>query len=63
MRACIPGRKQRKTSVRYDKRREKRRNRIEIMFGSLKDWRRLTTRNDRCPKIFLPAIARAAPAI
>ncbi len=30
IRACIPGRKQRKTPVRYDKRRYKRRNRIEI---------------------------------
>ena len=33
IRACIPGRKQRKTTVRYDKHRYKRRNRIEIMFG------------------------------
>ena len=31
--ACIPGRKQRKAAVKYDKRRYKRRNRIEIMFG------------------------------
>ena len=38
--ACIPGRKQRKKPVKYDKRRYKRRNRIEIMFGRLKDWRR-----------------------
>ena len=37
--ACIPGRKQRKKAVKYDKRRYKRRNRIEIMFGRLKDWR------------------------
>jgi transposase len=33
IRACIPGRKKRKTPVKYDKRR----NRIEIMFGRLKD--------------------------
>ena len=33
IRACIPGRKKRKTPVKYDKRRYKRRNRIEIMFG------------------------------
>jgi len=33
IRACIPGRKQRKASVKYDKRRYRRRNRIEIMFG------------------------------
>ena len=39
IRACIPGRKQRKMPVKYDKRRYKRRNRIEIMFGRLKDWK------------------------
>jgi transposase len=63
IRACIPGRKQRKTSVKYDKRRYKRRNRIEIMFGRLKDWRRVATRYDRCPKVFLSAIALAATVI
>jgi transposase len=49
--------------VRYDKRRYKRRNRIEIMFGWLKDWRRVATRYDRCPKVFLSAIALAAVVI
>jgi hypothetical protein len=63
IRACIPGRKQRKTTVKYDKRRYKRRNRIEIMFGRLKDWRRVATRYDRCPKVFLSAIALAAVVI
>ncbi len=48
--------------VRYDKRRYKRRNRIEIMFGRLKDWRRVATRYDRCPKVFLSAIALALAA-
>ena len=38
IKVCIPGRKSRKTTVKYDKRRYKRRNRIEIMFGRLKDW-------------------------
>lgn len=37
IRACIPSRKQRKTPVQYDKRRYKRRSRIEIMFGRPKD--------------------------
>ncbi|MCW2303557.1 transposase [Rhodovulum sulfidophilum] len=46
IRACIHGRKQRKTPVKYDKRRYKRRNRIEIMFGRFKDWRRVATRYD-----------------
>ena len=40
IRACIPGRKQREATVKYDKRRYKRRNRIEIMFGRLKDCKR-----------------------
>ena len=34
---CIPGRKSRLQPVKYDKRRYKRRNRIEIMFGRLKE--------------------------
>ena len=53
IRACIPGRKSRSKTVRYDRRRYKRRNRIEIMFGRLKDWRRIATRYDRCPTAFL----------
>lgn len=38
---CIPGRRSRNEPVRYDKRRYRRRSRIEIMFGRLKDWRRV----------------------
>ena len=45
------------------KRPYKRRNRIEIMFGRLKDRRRVATRWDRCPKIFLSAITLAATVI
>ncbi|WP_333712747.1 IS5 family transposase [Yoonia sp.] len=60
---CIPGRKARKATVKYDKRRYKRRNRIEIMFGRLKDWRRIATRYDRCPKVFLSAVALAATVL
>ena len=60
IRVCIPGRKNRKKAVKYDKRRYKRRNRIEIMFGRLKDWRRVATRYDRCAKTFLSAVALAA---
>ncbi len=57
---CIPGRKSRGKPIKHDKRRYKRRNQIEITFGRLKDWRRVATRYDRCPKIFLSAIALAA---
>ncbi|WBU61378.1 transposase [Paracoccus albus] len=49
--------------MKYDKRRYKRRNRIEIMFGRLKDRRRVATRYDRCAKVFLSAIALAATVI
>jgi IS5 family transposase len=35
IRACTSRRKQRKKPVNYDKRRYRRRNRIEIMFGRL----------------------------
>ena len=59
IRACIPGRKKRKAPVKYDKRS----NRIEVMFGRLKDWRPVATRYDRCPKVFLSAIALAALVI
>ncbi len=63
IRACIPGRKKRKKPVKYDKRRYRRRNRIEIMFGRLKDWRRVATHYDRCPKVLLSEIALAETVI
>ncbi|WP_232222637.1 IS5 family transposase [Paracoccus sphaerophysae] len=63
IRPCIPGRKSRGKAIRYDKRRYKRRNRIEIMFGRLKDWRRIATRYDRCAKTFLSAVALAATVL
>jgi transposase len=61
--ACITGRKQRKMPVKYDKRRYKRRNRIEFMFGRLEDWGRVATCYDRSSIVFLSAIALAAPVI
>jgi transposase len=42
IRPCIPGRKSHGKAVRHDKRRY----RIEIMFGRLKDWRRVASRFD-----------------
>jgi transposase len=58
-RACIPGSKSRKKNIKYDKRR----NRIERMSGRIKDWRRVATRYDRSPTVFLSAIALAATVI
>ena len=60
---CIPGGKSRSMPVKYDKRRYKRRNRIEIMFGRLKDWRRVATRYDRCPTVYFSALALAATVL
>jgi transposase len=62
-RPCIPGRVSRKKVVRYGKRRYKQRNRIELIFGRIKDWRRVATQYDQCHKVFLSAIALAATVI
>ena len=57
---CIPGRKSRGKPIKHDKPCYKSRNRIEIMFGRLKDWPRIATRYDRCPKVFPSATSLAA---
>ena len=49
---CTPGRHSRKTPVVYDKEDYKQRHKIEIMFGRLKDWRRIAMRYDRCAHTF-----------
>jgi transposase len=51
IRVFIPRRRNRKKKIRHDRRRDKRRNRIEIIFGRLKDWRRaaLDTTDARKP--------------
>ena len=58
--ARIPGRKSRKKSAKYDKRRYKKRHRIEIMSGRLKDWKHVATRCDRRPDTLLFVAALAA---
>ena len=57
---CIPRQKSCGKPIKDDKRRYKRRKRMEIMFGRLKDWRRIAPRYDRCPKAFLSVIALVA---
>ena len=57
---CIPGRTSRGKHVKYDKSRTKRHYRIENIFGRLKVWRLVAMRYDRCPIVFLSAIALAA---
>lgn len=63
IKACTPGRKSRKEAVKYDKRRYKPRNHIQIMFGRLKDRRRVAARYNRCAKASLSAVALAATVI
>ena len=57
---CIPGRKNRKQVVDYDKALYKQCHKVENMFAKLKDWRRIATRYDRCAHTFFSAICIAA---
>ena len=61
--ACIPSKVNRKRPIPHDAALYRRRYKIEIMFGRLKDWRRVATRYDRCPTVFFSAIALAATII
>ena len=61
--ACIPSKTNRKVQIPHDAALYRRRHKIEIMFGRLKDWRRIHTRYDRCAHTFMSAIALAAVVI
>jgi transposase len=61
--ACIPPKSNRKADIPFDADLYKTRARIEIMFGRLKDWRRIATRYDRCAHTFFSAICIAAAVI
>lgn len=56
----IPGRINRKRTIRYDKNRYRDRWRIEAAFCRLKDFRRVATRYDKLAANFLSAVALAA---
>lgn len=60
---CIPPKRNRKEQIVYDKNLYKQRHKIEIMFGRLKDWRRIAMRYDRCAHTFFSAICIAAAVI
>lgn len=60
---CIPPRKNRTRQINYDKSLYKQRHKVENMFGRLKDWRRISTRYDRCSHTFFSAICIAAIVI
>ena len=55
-RPVIPPKKNRKVQYRYDKALYKTRNRVERFFCRLKDFRRVATRYDRQPYIFMAAV-------
>ena len=57
--AVIPCNPTRKRLIAYSFEVYKARNRIERCFNKLKHFRRIATRYDRCPKVFLSACALA----
>lgn len=57
---CISSRKMRMVRIPHDAKLYKRRHKFENSFARLKDWRRVVTRYDRCPKVLLSACALAA---
>ena len=61
--ACIPSKSNRKIQIPHDRMLYRKRHKIENMFGRLKDWRRIATRDDRCAHTFFSAIAIAAAVI
>ena len=61
--ACIPSTRSRKSPIPHDPVLYRQRHRIEIMFGRLKDWRRIAMRYDRCAHTFFSAITLAATII
>ena len=55
----IPGRRNRKRAIRYDKNRYRSRHLIENAFCRLKDFRRIHTRYDKLAANFLSGVALA----
>ena len=56
----IPNNPRRKRLHPFDAQAYKQRNRVERMFGRLKDWRRIATRYDKLAVNFAAAVAIAA---
>lgn len=56
----IPGRKNRKIPIEYDKKIYKLRRRIEMFFGKIKENKRLAMRFDKLDETFLAFIALAS---
>ena len=60
---CLPPKANCKRDSSYGKMLYKQRYKIEIMFGRLKDWRRISMRYDRCALIFFSSICIAETVI
>ncbi len=56
----IPGRSNRKRTIRYDRERYKGRHLVENAFCRLKDFRRVATRYDKLARNYLSGVALAA---
>lgn len=59
----IPGRSNRKRSIRYDRRRYRERWRVEDGYCRLKDFRRVATRYDKLARNFLAGVMLAAVVV
>lgn len=62
-RPCIPGRANGSRPIRHGKHLYRCRHKVEIMFGQLKDCRRIYTCYDRCAHTFMSAVALAATVL
>lgn len=60
---CIPSIRAWKLPIPHDAVLSRQRHRIEIMFGVLKEWRRIPRCHHRCPHTFFSAITLAASVI
>ena len=60
---CIPSRIGRKVPIPHDADLHRQRHRIENIFARPKEWRRIATRDDRCPILVLSACALTAIVI
>lgn len=60
---CIPPRANRRSPATYCKTLYKQRHKVENMFAKLKDWRRISSRYDRCAHTYFSAICIAATVI
>jgi transposase len=56
---CIPSKANRKVHIAHDAALYWQRHKIEIMFGRLKEWRRIHTRYHRCAHTLISAITIA----